>query len=65
LVYELIREDIVIKLGARAGEGEDEGEGISGGDAVGHGGSGDIGERVGVGERGRKEGGCGNGEKRF
>ena len=41
-MYELIWEDIVIKLGARV-DGEGEGEGIGGGDAAGHGGSGDIG----------------------
>ena len=40
-MYKLIREDIVIKLGARFGEGD--GEGIDGGDAGGHGGSGDLG----------------------
>ena len=52
-MYELIREDIVIKLGARfgegggegegEGEGEGDGEGVDGGDAAGHGGSGDLG----------------------
>ena len=41
-MYELIREDIVIKLGARRGEGE----GIGGGDAAGHGRSGDLGGGV-------------------
>jgi hypothetical protein len=48
-VYKLIRDDIVIKLGARRSEGE--GEGIGGGDAAGHGGSSDLGgRRVGEGE---------------
>ena len=43
-MYELIREDIVLKLEARAN-----GEGIGRGDAAGHGGSGDSGvRRVGV-----------------
>jgi hypothetical protein len=47
-VYELIREDIVLKRVARVdsggkGKGEGEGEGISGGDAPGYGGSGDLG----------------------
>ena len=67
-MYELIREDIVIKLGVRAGEGEGEGEGegIGGGDVPGYGGSGDIGRRVGVGERGcEEEEGCDGGEKGF
>ena len=40
LVYELIWEDIVLRLEARVN-----GECISGGDAVKHGGSGDLGER--------------------
>ena len=40
-MYELIREDIVIKLGARRGDGE--GEGIGGGDAAGHSESGNLG----------------------
>ena len=44
LVYELIREDIVIKLGARV-DGEGEGEDISRGDAARHSRSGDIGGR--------------------
>ena len=61
---ELIREDIVIKLGARVdgeGEGESEdggegeGEGIGGGDAAGHGGTSDIGGQ-------EYEGGCNSGE---
>jgi hypothetical protein len=46
LVYELIREDIVLKRVARVnsgGKGIGEGKGISGGDAPGHGGSGDLG----------------------
>ena len=79
-MYELIREDIVIKLGARfgegggegegEGEGEGDGEGIDGGDAAGHGGSGDLGGGggVGVGERDGREGckgGCTSGEKGF
>ena len=78
-MYELIREDIVIKLGARfgegggegEGEGEGDGEGIDGGDAAGHGGSGDLGGYgvgVGVGERDGREGckgGCNSGEKGF
>ena len=48
-MYKLIREDIVIKLGARfgegggEGEGEGDGEGIDGGDAAGHSRSGDLG----------------------
>jgi hypothetical protein len=42
-VYKLIREDIVIKLGARFGEGGGDSEGINGGDVAGHGGSGDLG----------------------
>jgi hypothetical protein len=45
-VYELIREDIVLKRVARVdggGKGKGEGEGIGGGDAAGHGGSGDLG----------------------
>ena len=37
-MYELIREDIVLKLQARV-----DGEGIGGGDAAGHGGNGDSG----------------------
>ena len=44
LVYELIREDIVIKLGVRV-DGEGEGEDISRGDAARHSRSGDIGGR--------------------
>ena len=75
-MYELIREDIVIKLGARfskgegEGEGEGDGKGIDGGDAAGHGGSGDFGGGVGVrvGERDGREGckgGCNSGEKGF
>lgn len=73
-MYELIREDIVIKLGARfgegGGEGEGDGEGIDRGDAAGHGGSGDLGGGVGVGvgERDGREGckgGCNSGEKGF
>ena len=55
-MYKLIREDVVIKLGARV-DGKGEGEHI-GGDAAGHGGSGD-------GERGCREGGCDSGEKGF
>ena len=45
-MYELIREDIVLKQVARVdggGKGKGEGEGMSGGDAAGHGGSGDLG----------------------
>ena len=49
-MYELIREDIILKRVARVngggkgkGEGEGEGEGISRGDAPGHGRSGDLG----------------------
>ena len=50
-MYKLIREDIVIKLGARfsegggegKGEGEGDGEGINRGDVAGYGGSGDLG----------------------
>ena len=45
-MYELIREDIVLKRVARVdggGKGKGEGEGIGGGDAPGHGGSGDLG----------------------
>ena len=45
-MYELIREDIVLKRVARVdggGKGKGEGEGIGGGDAAGHGGSGDLG----------------------
>ena len=75
-MYEFIREDIVIKLGARFGEGEGggggDGEGIDGGDAAGHGGSGALGGGggvgVGVGERDGREGckgGCNSGEKGF
>lgn len=56
-MYELIREDVVIKLGARV-DGKGEGEHIGGGDAAGHGGSGD-------GERGCRGGGCDSGEKGF
>ena len=47
-MYELIREDIVIKLGARfgegggEGEGEGDGEGIDGGDVFGRGSVGGI-----------------------
>ena len=76
MVYKFIREDIVIKLGARFGEGGGDskgggnGEGINGGDAAGHGGSGDLGGEggVGVGERDGREGckgGCISGEKGF
>ena len=62
MVYELIREDIVLKLQARV-----DGEGIGGGDAAGHGGNGDSG---GGGVRGREckegcKGGCNSGEKGF
>ena len=46
MVYKLIREDIVIKLGARFGEGGGDGESIDGGDAAGHGGSGAFGGGV-------------------
>jgi len=70
-----IREDIVIKLGARfsegEGEGEGDGEGIDRGDAARHGGSGDLGGYgvgVGVSERDGREGykgGCTSGEKGF
>ena len=56
-MYKLIREDVVIKLGARV-DGIGEGEHIGGGDAAGHGGSGD-------GERGCIGGGCDSGEKGF
>jgi len=45
LVYELIWEDIVLKLEARV-DGQGEGEGIGGGDAAGHGESGDSGGSV-------------------
>ena len=56
-MYKLIREDVVIKLGARV-NGKGEGEHISGGDAAGHSGSGN-------GERGYREGGYSSGEKGF
>ena len=47
-MYELIREDIVLKRVARVngggkGKGEGEGKGISGGDTPRHSGSGDLG----------------------
>ena len=38
MVYELIWEDIILKLQARVN-----GKGIGGGDAAGHGGNGDLG----------------------
>jgi len=56
-VYKLIRDDVVIKLGARV-DGKGEGEHIGGGDAAGYGGSGN-------GERGCRDGGCDSGEKGF
>ena len=46
MVYELIREDIVLKRVARVnsgGKGKGEGKGISGGDVPRHGGSGNLG----------------------
>ena len=77
-MYKLIRENIVIKLGARfgegggKGEGEGEGnsEGINRGDTAGHGRSGDLGGGVGVGvgERDGREGckgGCSSKKKGF
>jgi hypothetical protein len=61
-MYDLIREDIVLKLEARA---DGEGEGIGRGDVAGHGGSDDIRGRVGVGVGEREcKGGC-SGEKGF
>ena len=45
-MYKLIREDIVIKLGARFGEGGGDSEGINGGDVARYGGSGDLGGGV-------------------
>jgi len=61
-VYKLIREDIVLNLEARINsqcEGEGKGEGISRGDITRHGGSGNIGGRVRVGEQEREcNGGC-------
>ena len=59
-MYELIREDIVLKLKARVnGDGDGDDEGI-GRDAAGHGGSGDLG-----GCKEGSKGGCDSGEKGF
>ena len=66
LVYELTREDVVLKLEARVNS---EGEGISGGDTARHSGSGNsVERRVRVRELEHKEGykeGCNSGEKGF